>query len=335
DRAALDADVTPQFVFTVAATDQGGLADTRTVTVNLLDVTDPITLPIDGVKVASSAWTNAGFLNAIDPVSQEGYLLVDAVAPTETISWSNVDRLLVKFGEDMATRINDLTFSLSGINVPSYTLVPAYDQSTQTTTLQLNTALDTDKLLLTITDTANVLEHSLRFDVLPGDLTNNGVGSVSDIGPLRAAMNTFVGNANYDPYADLNGSGAVAIDDIGPLRDHINVFLPVGQPALQRVTTILDVSLDGQVSALDALRVINLLDVEQRASGEVPVETIPQFFSFFYRDSKLTALDALLIINFIGRQQHVLGEAESEAPLTSSVEQSEDRKRDSVWKPAA
>ncbi|MCG8653459.1 MAG: hypothetical protein MI861_26710, partial [Pirellulales bacterium] len=28
-------------------------------------------------------------------------------------------------------------------------------------------------------------------------------------------------------------------------------------------------------------------------------------------------------------------EAESESPLTSSVEQSEDRKRDSVWKPAA
>ncbi|MEO1528254.1 MAG: dockerin type I domain-containing protein [Planctomycetota bacterium] len=303
DSTALNFDITPQFAFDVVATDQGGLTERRSVVVNLNDV-NPVTLPVNAVKIASSTWMSAEFLATIDPGASEGYVLTGATSPTETISWSNLDQLLIKFSEDVADRVDRFAFTLNGINVPTYQAKSViYDPSIQTVTLQFDEAIDTDRLLLTVTDNANSLSHSVRFDVLPGDLTNNGIGSVADIGPLRAAMGSFVGDAEYDPYADINGSGAVAVDDIGPLRDHIGIFLPDGQPSSQSNSNKWDTNLDGFVSPIDALLVINMLATGQ-GEGAQEVQTIPQFFADVNEDGLVSAGDALRVINFLSTQSN-------------------------------
>ncbi|MEM9365255.1 MAG: dockerin type I domain-containing protein [Planctomycetota bacterium] len=323
----MDFNVTPQFQFDIVVTDRGGLEDRRTVYVNLNDLPDSVVLPIAGVKIASSAWTNAGFLQAIDPRASEGYLLSDSVAPQETISWSNLDRLLVKFSRDVSSRFSGFVFALNGINIPFYDLVSTYDAATQTATLALNTMLDTDKLLLTITDPANGLSQSLRFDVMPGDLSNNGIGSIVDIGPFRNAFETLVGDPAYSPFADADGSGSVSATDINPVRNHFGIFLPDGEPgtatantsstsSIQRIATRTDVNLDGSVTALDALVVINQLSNGNASSNGLVVETIPQAIMDVNEDGRLSALDALQVINYLN--QNETSDPEPEGEITEA-----------------
>ncbi|MEM8912203.1 MAG: dockerin type I domain-containing protein, partial [Planctomycetota bacterium] len=330
DSSALDFNVPPQFQFDIVVTDRGGLEDRRTVYVNLNDLPDSVVLPIAGVKIASSAWTNASFLQTIDPQDSEGYLLNGSVAPQETISWSNLDRLLVKFSRDVASRIGGFEFVLNGVNTSSYDLVSTYDAATRTATLALNTTLDTDKLLLTITDPTNGLSQSIRFDVMPGDFSNNGIGSVIDLGPLRNALDTVVGDVAYSPFADADGSGSVTIDDANPLRNHIGIFLPDGEPStattntsstssLQRVVTRTDVNLDGSVTALDALLVINQLNASNRNSAGLIVESIPQVFMDVNEDSRLSALDALQVINYLNQNEAADSEPEGEITEAEKV----------------
>ena len=102
----------------------------------------------------------------------------------------------------------------------------------QTATIDLASNLDTDKLLLVISDTVTGEVFNFRFNVLPGDLTNNNVTSVADLGPLRGALGKFAGESGYDVFADINASGAASVADVGPLRSSLGVGLPVGEPSI-------------------------------------------------------------------------------------------------------
>jgi glucose/arabinose dehydrogenase len=186
--------------------------------------------PISEVRVASTAWT-APFLSVIDPVEGLGFPMPAGAQPAP-LPWSHADRLHLTFAADIGARFDDFSFSLRGVNVSDYAIVNAsYDPATQRATLQLGGALDTDKLRLVVTDSVTDLHFSLRFDVMPGDAGRSGATSVSDVGPLRAALGQLAGQPAYSPFADFDGSGAVSVSDVGPLRSHLGEVLPPGEPS--------------------------------------------------------------------------------------------------------
>lgn len=191
------------------------------------DLVDP---PVSGVKISSTDWTSS-FLAEIDPTDNEGYLIPTDSTQLDTLSWGNMDQVLVKFSEDVSSNFANLDASLNGVNVTDYTITSfTYDAGTQTATVLLDTDLSVDNLLLVVTDTTTSGQFTFRFNALPGDLTNDDSTSVSDIGPLRAALGLSIGAAGYDEFADLNGDGSVAVSDIGPMRDHLGLSLPAGEP---------------------------------------------------------------------------------------------------------
>lgn len=310
DSQSLDFESTPSYSFTVQVTDSGTPALSTTAVITI-DVVSPEL--ISAVKVGSTAWTDLGLLATVDPANQQGYQLVTDA--DETIPWSNVDLLHVKFSEDISSRLDEFTFLLQGVDVADYQFVgtPQFDSATLTLTLTLASALDTDKLCFRILDAGNAEVHQVHFSVLPGDINNDGTTSVADIGPLRDAIGYFAEDAGYNMFADLDGSGAVSVADIGPLRSHIGLFLPDGDPCTdsnvpgQSITLNLlstDTNGDGLVSPIDALLVINHLNSQTTS----PSASLENAHLDINRDGLISPIDVLLVINEINAQASAEGE---------------------------
>lgn len=59
--------------------------------------------------------------------------------------------------------------------------------------------------------------------LINGDVNGDNVVSLGDLGLLRTAFSSSVGDANYNPNADLNGDGSVSLADLGILRTNFSV----------------------------------------------------------------------------------------------------------------
>jgi subtilisin-like proprotein convertase family protein len=232
-----------------------------------LDVTiDSVSPVVTEVLVAGTAWT-PGFLNLLQTSGlggAGGFAVPDAAAQLLALPFSNLDRISVRFNEDVAVHKTDL--SVTGMNAAGpYPFAAgaagfAYNAATRTANWTLAAAVGRDKLLLhlldggffdpsVLTDVAgNPLDGEwtngagsfpsgdgaaggdfrFRLNVAPGDADGSGTVDVTDLGALAT-------NFNQSPrgprLGDFNGDARVDVSDLGVLATNFNRTLPAGSPS--------------------------------------------------------------------------------------------------------
>lgn len=167
-------------------------------------------------------------------------------------------------------------------------------------------------------------------DVFPG--TNQKVqvdlSSVTQPALGMLTMNadgTFIYNNTGGLTGDVDTFTYRPIDPTGRSGNVVTVSLQIGQSLYQNPIPgfQFDVTADGFITPLDALRVMNLL--ASRRSADVPVSSLtapPPDFYDVNGDGKIQPLDALLVITEISRRNRLqLGEGEGAPMAVASTSQ--------------
>jgi hypothetical protein len=148
------------------------------------------------------------------------------------------------------------------------------------------------------------------LSVSPGSVTQPRFGTVQ-VNPNGTF--TYVNTSGNRGDVDSFSYRAIDADEQGNSDGEGNlatVFIELVRSTHQNPVNSLDVNADGNISAIDALRVINLLN--RRGSNSVPVRDLPTPPDFFDVDGngEVEPLDALAIINALNRG---IGSGEGEA----------------------
>jgi len=231
------------------------------------------------VLVRSSAWSS-GFLDHLQSagLGDGGYGVPFAAADQlRTLPWTNLDQIKVRFSEDVAVLVEDLT--LRGLNVSTLTATDfAYDVITHTATWTFAQPLGSDKWLIDLsdelTDFANNRldgewangsgaaasgddepggDFKFRFNVLPADVTRSNVVLGDDVILVRNAQFRDITHPQYDPFLDVNGSGTILGDDVILARNLQFTNLPPGDHDLNPPELTITLANDTGSSSADGI----------------------------------------------------------------------------------
>ena len=153
------------------------------------------------------------------------------------LPWVNLDRIHVSFSKNV--QIDIIWLSLAGVNDLQYSPTGfTYDIQTFTATWTFDTPFAADRLLLNLAgeeaDPSPIDDRPgeggqllgggrdfvLAFNILPGDVTGDGVTDISDLVNIASRVPASVGQAaspNYEAKYDANGDGII---DIGGPGEH-------------------------------------------------------------------------------------------------------------------
>ena len=213
-----------------------------------ITVIDGITPKVESVLVGGAAWS-ASFREylAAQGLGSVGYDVSGNLVEHELLPWTNLDRISIRFSEDVDVDREDLR--LLGIKQASYSFADMkYDAASQTATWSLSTPIAADKLMLTLSSneaggvrdrSGNLLDgnpapdatgdYQLRFDVLPGDVDQDGMTNVLDTVKTRNLQFTRAGDARYSPLYDVDGSASIGIFDTIQVRNNQFTGFTAGQ----------------------------------------------------------------------------------------------------------
>ena len=213
------------------------------------------------VTLSSTAWS-ASYVDylASHSLGSGGYSIPTGSAQLKALPWNNLNQIKVQFSEDVAVDAADLT--LTGTNGGQYQFSGySYDSATHVATWTLATSIGSDKLLIDLAadglDPIVDLDDSLALDgewtngsstfasgngtadgdfefrvnVLPGDVSQDGLVSAVDYGRVYAKRNTSTTVGAYDPILDVNGSGDINATDYQFVQGKLGTCLPSGNPA--------------------------------------------------------------------------------------------------------
>jgi hypothetical protein len=195
-----------------------------------------------------------------------GYAIpVGSGAQLNPLPWTNVNQISVAFSEDVTVVQSDL--ALAGVATPVYDISGGtffYDSSTHVATWTLPTVLRPDRLMLELnSDGANSIKNTsgkaldgdwnnptttldsgtsifpsgnsvaggnfyFDFNVLPGDVNQDGIVQASDGLAVRRCLGTIPGLAGYSVFADLDGNGITQAADGLSVRARLGNILPSG-----------------------------------------------------------------------------------------------------------
>jgi hypothetical protein len=157
------------------------------------------------------------------------------------VPWVNVDRVSVRFSEDVDVDRPDLV--LYGINAGLLDGARfAYDAAARTATWTFAVPLAADRMVLAVSGVGDRAGNALSagasvpLTVLPGDATRDGRVGAADLLQLRMKMSRSTarlgaGASAYSSYHDLDGDGRVSALDVVALRRAMSRQLPPVQPA--------------------------------------------------------------------------------------------------------
>jgi hypothetical protein len=225
---------------------------------------DGVAPKVVGVWVGGGDWS-AGFRNYLQASglgsAAYGFALAGGVDQLKSLPWANIDRVSIRFSEDVRVSGGDL--ALAGVNAAAYDVAGfVYDDVTFTATWTFARNLSTDKFALRlaagtggVTDVAgNRLDGEwtpagnfpsgngatggdlvYRLNVNPGDGTRDGRTSAADQLQMRSrlAMSTSrpgLGTARYSVFYDLDGDGRIGAVDLAILRRNYLQALPPAEP---------------------------------------------------------------------------------------------------------
>ena len=222
----------------------GSFAMQETVFITDNDVTqDTIPPRILDVIAGSSQWTT-GFIDAVDGAGvgtgNKLGLSLPGASQLKNLPQNNINKLYVKFSENVSASFSSAKVSLIGTNLADYmataTVVYGVDGA-DIATITFSSPIANDALRLSILDTltdaaGNRLDgewtdgssassgngnstgqFNFRIDVLPGDVNDsNGVNSTDLL--ATHGMNGTVNSKIADAYFDINGNGSVNSTDL-------------------------------------------------------------------------------------------------------------------------
>lgn len=213
------------------------------------------------VNLASTAWTSS-FVDYLEiaNLGTDGYSIpVGSSAQLKTVPWNNLDQIRITFSDDVNVQMGDL--SISGVNQTAYAFSDfSYDPNTRTAVWTLAAPLAKDKLLLDLDgdgidpvadSSENILDgewttgsstydsgdgtaggdFEFRFNVLPGDASQDGLINYTDSYLVLAARGKQAGTTGYSIFRDIDGDGVVTTDDWYDVYFSIGHTLPTGDPA--------------------------------------------------------------------------------------------------------
>jgi hypothetical protein len=224
---------------------------------------------VEGIYVSGSGW-NPDFLAELatsgEGDSQLGYRLPAGAPQLAALPWSNINSLSVVFNESVTIDTKNPGLALIGSpDIPAPAALSSaafsYDQATHTATWTFAVPLAADKYLLSIpaaavTDALGSQldgewtnpsgsasgsqfpsgngsaggDFNFRFDVLPGDVNQDGSVTGSDGNVLRTHLLQVSIDRSYSPLSDVNGDGAVTGLDGAIVRMNLLQTLPATDP---------------------------------------------------------------------------------------------------------
>ncbi|MAE68140.1 MAG: hypothetical protein CMJ18_28150 [Phycisphaeraceae bacterium] len=221
------------------------------------------------VLVHGSNW-NQAFVDQLEPAGSggtRGHAIPTGGAQLAPLPWAELDQVILRFSEQVDVEQGDLalvgTVGPDGVEdaMDDYAFSAFVTETGPTGAFQavwtLSSAIGSDRLLLAldglkVTSTASGLaldgewtnevssfpsgdgaaggDFTFRFDVAPADVDRDGAATVFDIKPVRDALGSSAGGAEYSIFADLNGDAIVDDSDKGPLRANLGRVLPASEP---------------------------------------------------------------------------------------------------------
>jgi len=201
---------------------------------------------VSQVLVASTSWSPAFYSQLQTAILGDGGYAIpgnalDQLAP---LAWSNLDQIKIVFNEDVNVQSDSLTISSANLDVISITpLSFTYDNSSHTATWTLAQPIGNDTISLSLASTGPAAvtdshgaaldgewpsatgnfpsgdgaaggDFHFSFNVLPGDVSHDGVVDIQDV--------TFVANhwLQASPLSDANGDGVVNIQETTLIANH-------------------------------------------------------------------------------------------------------------------
>ena len=215
---------------------------------------------VTGVFVDGTAWTSA-FLSSLVAKGMgngSGYAIpVGSFAQLNPLAWGNLNQVSITFSQNVIVAETDL--KLVGVNVANYSFANfSYNSVTDTATWTLTVPIAADKVLIDLSDsvhnsnsikldgewTDTVSKTSgdgvpggrfdFRFNVLPGDATQNGFVDNADFTYLFNHFATPSGASFAD--GDFDGDGDVDNADFTTLFNNFTKRLPIANPTPPPVT---------------------------------------------------------------------------------------------------
>jgi fibronectin-binding autotransporter adhesin len=236
--------------------------------------TESASILVDAIPVVVGAYASgtnwgAGFYSDLDTsglgdptVAGEGFKMFDGASQlTSDLPWTSIDTISIAFSEFVNVGISSLTLYDSSNNPTSATSF-SYDATNfiahwtfpsslaaniwwvgltaSTVTDQAGTLLDGDWTTGSSTfaqgsgDGTPGGDFNFLFNVLPGDVNNNGIVSTGDVLQVKTQLNATLGANNYRQ--DINANGVVTTGDVLQAKTHLNTSLsqfptPVIPPA--------------------------------------------------------------------------------------------------------
>ncbi len=220
---------------------------------------------IAAVYVSSSAWQQS-FLNYLatngQGDAQFGYRIPAGANQLATLPWANINVIAVQFTEDVT--LNTAHTGLALVGSPDLAVAPAlstaafsYSSATRVASWTYSSPLSLDKYLISIPSTAatNGLganldgewttsvtnypsgdgtaggDFNFRFNVLPGDVDQNGAVNALDGGNVRQHFLQHANMAGYNPLDDTYGKGAITGIDFTTVQGALFSVLPGTDPS--------------------------------------------------------------------------------------------------------
>ena len=221
---------------------------------------------VTGVFVAGSDWTQQfrDFLQSSGAGDATyGYAVPGGTAQLDTLPWSGLNKLSVRFSRDVIVAEDDL--KVVGLHVRSYPFVGFdYDEVSHTATWTLALAPAGDKLMIALNGGAEGVadaqtglaldgewsapaapdsfpsgdgtaggDFRFRVNVLAGDAVRTARVDVIDSLMIRrrrmfSAANPGAGG--YTPFLDVTGDGLLTDADVLVVRRNLSRVLPAGEP---------------------------------------------------------------------------------------------------------
>jgi uncharacterized delta-60 repeat protein len=191
---------------------------------------------VEQAYVDGSAWApafraaaNPGYVGA-DPAYGAGLYarLNDNRRRFGTIPWINVDRVAFTFDRPVTVRQTDL--AIHGVNVANYPTTDfRYDAGTRTAVWTLAAPLGPDRLTLQLGQPFGNMRMNLN--VLPGDVTGDGVVLADDYSQVKSSFFTTPTNPgtaprDYQILRDVDGSGDILAYDYSEVKKRFFTELP-------------------------------------------------------------------------------------------------------------
>ena len=233
----------------------GALGDADTIPIRFSEPPPTVT----AVFVSGTRWTRAFLRTLADRGLGDatyGYSIPGGAAQLATLPWANIDRVSIRFSQDVRVRSYDLNLK-TGRAGGYGPLTFAYDAATHTATWTSAKPIGADRITLdtlsiaqaiTSRDGSMVLDgdwrdgadafpsgdgvpgeaFTMKLNVLPGDADRNGTVGALDAGGIRRRLGATAaaGSERYSPFYDLDGDGRIGALDFLAYRRRRFTTLP-------------------------------------------------------------------------------------------------------------